>query len=245
MTNSNKNLVSKPQAGFTLIEMAVVLVILGLVISTLFAPLAAQRDIKNITGTQSSLNQIKEAINGFAILNGRLPCPAKVIADPSNASYGLEDSSLCGQEGLLPWKTLGVPENDDWGAHRSLATDGWIGYWKYRADSNFTTQVLFSSKILADLTTESISNLVFADKLVIQDSTGNNLTPNSISLGKEKPIAIVYSTGKDLVANGQNSGAADSTYESDTNSTAFDDMLIWITRPVLVNRMVSAGKLPQ
>lgn len=240
MKNSNKNLVSQPQTGFTLIEMAVVLVILGLVISTLFAPLAAQRDIKDITGTQTSLSLIKEAINGFAILNGRLPCPTNQ-ADPSNAGYGLEDCSIT-TEGYLPWKTLGVPETDEWGTHRTLSTDAWVGFWRYRADSNYdSTIALFSTNMLASVP-------AFADNLIVRDTPvppktiGNDLTPSAA--GTEKPIAIVYSTGKDLLANGQNSGAVDSIYESDVNSAAFDDMLIWITRPALVNRMVSAGKLP-
>lgn len=235
MKNINKALSFKTQSGFSLVEMAVVLVILGLVLTTLFAPLAAQRDIKNIIGTQASLNQIKDAINGFAILNGRLPCPAKVIADPSNASYGLEDTTLCGQEGLLPWKTLGVPETDEWGAHRTSSVDTWIGYWKYRVDTNYTTTALFNTNMMASVP-------AFANSFLIKDTAGNDVTSSVV--GTEKPIIVVYSTGKDLVANGQNA-SIDSTFESDTNSAAFDDMLIWITRPALVNKMVSAGKLPQ
>ncbi len=243
MTNlkSSSATLEKTQ-GFSLVEMAVVLVILGMVLATLIAPITVQRDIKNIVNTQSSLNVIKEAINGFVILNARLPCPAKLIADPADPSYGLEDLTICGQEGLVPWKTLGVSENDEWGMHRYLIADQWVGYWRYKPDVNFTTTTLFASKILADLTLETSSSLVFADKLLVQDSSGNALTPNS--LAQEKPIAIIYSTGKDLVANGKNAGAADSTYESDSNSVAFDDILVWITRPLLVNRVVSAGKLP-
>lgn len=227
--------------GFTLVEMAIVLVILGLVLATLFAPLSAQRDIKNITGTQTSLSQIKEALYGFAILNSRLPCPARLIADPQDINYGLEDITLCAQEGLLPWKTLGMSETDEWGTHRTLATDPWIGYWKYRPDSNFTTSITFSNKMLMDLKTEIASNLVFADKIVVRDSSDNNLTPSTI--GTEKPIAVVYSTGKNLIANGKNS-IIDSTYQSDVSTADFDDILIWISRPLLVNRLVSAGKLP-
>lgn len=226
--------------GFTLVEMAVVLVILGLVLATLFAPLSAQRDIKNIIGTQASLNQIKDAIYGFAVLNGRLPCPAKVIADPTNASYGLEDATLCGQEGLLPWKTLGVPETDEWGTHRILATDLWFGYWKYRIDSNYSTTGLFNANMMASAPT-------FANNFVVKDAAGNDLTPSAAST--EKPIAIIYSTGKNLVANGQNdpTDPTDPTgiiFEADANSSTFDDILIWVTRPALVNRLVSAGKLP-
>lgn len=233
MTNSNKNLVSQAQTGFTLIEMAVVLVILGLVIGTLFAPLAAQRDIRDITGTQNSLNLIKEAINGFAILNGRLPCPTNQ-PDPINVNYGLEDCTIK-TEGYLPWKTLGVPETDEWGHHRTLTTEAWLGYWRYRADNYYDQNPQFNTNILA-------STPAFFDNLLVKDSAGNDLTPTAA--GAEKPIAIVYSTGKDLVANGQNL-VVDNIYESDVNSASFDDILIWITRPVLVNRMVSAGKLPQ
>lgn len=230
-----KQLLSKRYSyGFTLVEMAVVLVILGLVLATLFAPLSAQRDIKNIVGTQASLNQIKEAMYGYAVLNGRLPCPAKVIADPTNANYGLEDATLCGQEGLLPWKTLGVPETDEWGTRRILATDLWFGYWKYRIDSNYSTTALFSANMMASTPT-------FANNFLVKDAAGNDVTPSAAST--EKPIAILYSTGKDLVANGQNI-SIDTTFESDTNSAVFDDILIWITRPALVSRLVSAGKLP-
>jgi hypothetical protein len=34
------------------------------------------------------------------------------------------------------------------------------------------------------------------------------------------------------------------TYQADVPSTTFDDILIWISRPLLMNRMVAAGKLP-
>jgi hypothetical protein len=33
-------------------------------------------------------------------------------------------------------------------------------------------------------------------------------------------------------------------YQSDVPGPNFDDILIWISRPILFNRMVAAGKLP-
>ena len=222
--------------GFTLVEMAVVLVIIGLVVSGLFVPLTAQRDIRDVSGTQSSLKLISEAIYGFTILNGRLPCPS-TETDPTNANYGLEDAACSvsyANEGYLPWKTLGVPQVDEWGTPRTAVTDPWNGHWRYRIDRNFTTTASFST----NMTSTSPS---FGDSLSVQDSSGISLTSTV-----ERPIAIVYSTGKDLVANGQNASyeATAGTYENNTNTSTFDDILIWISRPVLVNRLVAAGKLP-
>lgn len=222
--------------GFTLVEMAVVLVIIGLIISGLLVPLAAQRDIRDMSGTQSSLKLISEAIYGFVVLNGRLPCPS-TQTDPANANYGLEDAACSADyasEGYLPWKTLGVPQVDEWGTPRTAATDPWNGHWRYRIDRNFTTAASFSTNIIT--TPPS-----FGDSLSVQDSSGVSLTSTT-----ERPIAIVYSTGKDLVANGQNASyeATAGIYENNTNTPTFDDILIWISRPVLVNRLVAAGKLP-
>ena len=62
--------------GFTLIEMAIVLMIVGLLLGGMLVPLSAQMDQRNISDTQKSLSEIKEALIGYAMANGRLPCPA-------------------------------------------------------------------------------------------------------------------------------------------------------------------------
>ena len=218
--------------GFSLIEMAVVLVILGLIISTLLTPLGVQRDLKDINGTQLNLKLINEAIYGFVVLNGRLPCPT-TQANPANANYGLEDCSIT-TEGYLPWRTLGVTATDEWGTLRQATTDPWNGYWRYRRDQNYSTVALFSTNISA-----AVPAYAPSDALSVVNSAGIQLTSNT-----ERPIAIIYSTGKDLLANGQNSGVVNSVYESNESTSTFDDMVIWISRPVLVNRLVTAGKLP-
>jgi prepilin-type N-terminal cleavage/methylation domain-containing protein len=223
--------------GFTLVEMAVVLVIVGIFLGGLLIPLTAQLDAKNYNETRQRMANINEAIYGFVIINGRLPCPT-FESNPASPNYGIESTSPadCDIEGYLPWKTLGVTPTDAWGAPRMASTDVWNGHWRYRVDTNFITAPLFSTNILV-----SPSATVFGAGLAVQDSAGNLLTSNSPT--GERPIAIIYSTGKDLVANGENF-SINPLYESNTANNNFDDFLIWLTRPVLVNKLASASRLP-
>ena len=224
MTMTRKN------GGFTLVEMAVVLVIVGLMLGGLIGPISAQMEQRSYLETRQRLGEIKEALLGFAILNGRLPCPSTTV-DPASALFGVEDATcpLAGAttDGYLPWKTLGVTATDAWGSGQTSATAGMVGYWRYRIDRNFA--VAFNM-------TTSFS----VDALKVQDSVGNSLTTT------ERPVAIVYSTGKNRSPDGANASyeAATGVYESDAQSPAFDDVVMWLGRPLLMNRMVAAGKLP-
>lgn len=214
--------------GFTLVEMAVVLVILGLMLGGLMIPISAQIEQRSLSETRASLEQIRETLIGFAIIHGRFPCPT-TQTNPLAAGYG-EEAAPCpapAAEGYLPWKTLGLREIDSWGTVRSENTDPWNGYWRYRVHPNFSAAVPFSLDTDFDGT-----------NFVIRNSDGNNLTGNT-----EPPIAIVYSTGKNLVPDGENA-EFDLTYQGGTPSSTFDDITVWISRPLVFNRMVTAGRLP-
>lgn len=205
--------------GFSLVEMAIVLAIVGLLLGGLLPTISSQIEQQRRNETRKQMGEIKDAIFGFAIINGKLPCSA--------TSNGEADSTCTApsSDNYLPWKTLGVPETDAWG-----------GRWLYRVDPAFASSVPFT------LTTTTTASLL------IQDSAGTALTTTT-----ERPIAILYSTGKNLLADGQNT-IFDATYQSDVprnddKSTTgineeFDDITIWISHPQLVNRMVTAGKLP-
>ena len=178
------------------------------------------------------LNEIRDALYGFVIINGYLPCPT-TIADPSQANYGVAAASCSANpaaEGFLPWKTLGVTETDAWSGKRIVTASP--GYWRYRVDRNFA-----NSGVPVTLST-SFS----ADALTIKDSNGNDLNTAS-----ERPLVIVFSTGPNLTGDEQNASPnteVPGIFRSDVPSGNFDDILIWISRPQLFNRMVAAGKLP-
>lgn len=225
-----------PLKGFSLVEMAIVLTIVGLLMATLLPSLTSQMEQQRRMETRKQMEDIRQALMGFAVMNGRLPCPT-TQTDPTNANYGMEAGSCNSNptaEGYLPWKTLGVIEIDAWGTKRSNTSSPWNGYWRYRVDRNFS-----NSGSPFTLSTSFHSN----DALTIRDSAGNSLISTS-----ERPIALVFSTGSDLVANGQNAsfetGGTPGIYESDVQGSSYDDMLIWLSRPQLINRLVAAGKLP-
>jgi type II secretory pathway pseudopilin PulG len=212
-----------------MIELAVVLFIIGLVLGSILVPLATQVEQRKISDTRRALEEIREALTGFAIINGRLPCP-DTDTDPTNVNYGLENSPCSAAptaEGYLPWKTLGVTEMDAWGIKRTAVGSPRIGDWRYRVDRDFAV-------------TFTLTTGFGADSLTVRDSAGTALTST------ERPIAIVFSAGPNTVPDGQNAifEATNAFYQADVPSPTFDDILIWISRPILFNRLVSAGKLP-
>src|ERR1700740_2544337 len=84
------------EQGFTLAELAVVLGIVGLLLGGLMVPLAAQTDIRYRSDTEKALADIREALIGFAIVNGRLPCPADRSIATATTNAGAEATTGSG-----------------------------------------------------------------------------------------------------------------------------------------------------
>jgi prepilin-type N-terminal cleavage/methylation domain-containing protein len=75
--------------GFTLIELAIVLFIVALLLGGMLVPFSAQQEIHGRQETDRALATIREALLGFALINGRLPCPAiAATATGTNDSEG-------------------------------------------------------------------------------------------------------------------------------------------------------------
>ena len=108
----------RSQNGFTLVEMAIVLALIGLILGTGLTLLSAQQEQRHVEETKDRLDEAREALIGFAIARGRLPCPA------SSTSNGVEDLPATGPlalfaptpgNGFLPAVTLGLSNVDDHG----------------------------------------------------------------------------------------------------------------------------------
>ncbi|MFA4993908.1 MAG: type II secretion system protein [Bdellovibrionales bacterium] len=120
-------------SGFTLVEMAVVVVIMGLVMMTVLPALNTVRSANQLSLTQSNLRSLMLATAAYVQANGCLPCPA--VPGGTNKNFGRvgyytgEDTPsppiACGDcssapQGIPPFASLGIPA--------STAHDGW-GHW--------------------------------------------------------------------------------------------------------------------
>lgn len=113
------------QAGFTLAEVATVLVIIGLLLGGIMMSLPAQLEEGRINNTQKLLTEANEALLVFAVSNGRLPCPATLTSNgqESFAVVNATGGGTCTNpyDGYLPAATLGLTHINQ----QKLAIDGW------------------------------------------------------------------------------------------------------------------------
>ncbi|GHU10043.1 hypothetical protein AGMMS50225_12470 [Betaproteobacteria bacterium] len=213
--------------GFTLIELAVVLVILGLLSGMLITPLAARIEAHQRQLTGAMLDDIVDALTGFALLHGRLPCPS-LEADPASPAYGLEHPPPCdlSAPGYLPWRSLGVPAVDAWGSARTAAASPWLGHWRYFPDPAFTHAPI-------TLATVPAANIKINDHLGL------------LSTSSAPPVAVVWSTGPNHHGDGANAtySALAPTFHSGEATPAFDDQLRWIGHPLFIARLAQGGRL--
>ena len=68
--------VSRIQQGFTLVEIAIVLLIVTILLGYTVAMFPRQQELKQYRAVDQEMDHIIDAIVGFAQVNGRLPCPA-------------------------------------------------------------------------------------------------------------------------------------------------------------------------
>ncbi len=225
---------SKPPrhgTGFTLVELAIVLVIVALLASGLMVGIAAQRNAAETIDAQRQLENIRETLTGFALTHGRLPCPALPNLTSSDASVGVEN---CAQpHGVLPWVTLGLPEVDPWGRR-----------FTYYAHGSFTGAV--PSGALASFTLDTVGNANVKAGSGSSSNVASDLPAVVVSHGS-RGTGAWQPNGSQLpgVSGDEAENAdADLTFISRTQDGNFDDLVTWIVPSILKSKMVAAGRLP-
>ena len=122
--------------GFTLIEIAVVIVVLSLLLAMIAGLATAMLGQQRREATRQRLAGVETAIALFVSQNKRLPCPADGRTPGTTSGAGTEarndTTDVCNiggaantqTHGVVPWQTLGLAEQD--------VTDGWGNRLTYR-----------------------------------------------------------------------------------------------------------------
>ena len=231
-----KRIMRRPPTGFTLIELAIVLVIVAALIGGLLVPLSAQRDIQSYRETQKQLADISEALLGYAATHKATAAGRLYLPCPDTDDDGFENRAVdacAAAEGRLPWGDLGLGREDAWANRFRYRVDG--GYAN-RA-TGFSLGQAGSLRVCED---PACAKVLAKDLPVVIVSHGKNGAGAFNSSGGTNPAPA----GADEIAN-QN---ADNDFvlrtPGDAAGNEFDDLVVWLPPYVLFNRMIAAGKLP-
>jgi prepilin-type N-terminal cleavage/methylation domain-containing protein len=246
--------------AFTLIELMVGLLVMALLAGALALPLAAQLQARRFEDTRRQLEAASDALLGYASAHGRLPCPA-LESSAGQEAFATGGDSLNGEcatfhDGLLPAATLGLAGLDAQGFLR----DPWetaqnrLRYAVAGTTVNGVTRPFTRNQ---GMRTATLGGLADAGHLLFVCSSGDAASasgcgPASAQLTR-KAVFVVLSRGPNA-AHGAPAGDEARNADGDASFVAheprqgpgpgFDDVVHWAGVPLLVHRLLAAGRLP-
>lgn len=243
--------------GFTLTELAVVVAIVGLLLASAMYTLSAQTEQRNYEETRRRLEVARELVLNFAIVNGRLPCPAISTSSGDEAPLGGGTCTAPGPYGgWLPARSIGYQAVDTGG----FAVDAWGNRIRYAVSASALTGCLGSLPHFTNATNLRNNGLTCQpnDLVVCRTATGITATTCGSALAvtnQNTVVAIVFSTGKN---GAQGSAGIDEAANLNGDRVfvwhtptpvgsangEFDDQMAWIAVGELYGRLVAANVLP-
>lgn len=111
----------KSSAGFTLIELGMVMVVISFILGPIFSYLTISRDKESYQTTIEKQRKITVALSNFAQQYGYLPCPSRTLAGggtTDSPSIGTQarrcdtTATFSQRHGIVPFRTLGLNQDD-------------------------------------------------------------------------------------------------------------------------------------
>lgn len=242
------------EAGFSLIEVAIVLAIMGLVLGASLTVMRTQMTNRAIDETQGRLQVIEDALRAFVARHNRLPCPAVRELAETDGNYGREAASagVCTDTVEVPadeavpadrTDRLGVLPVRDLGLYGEQALDGWYRQYTYQVVASATSK-------------DSLSSSAWAGDVILLDAAGGAplLTEGVVAILSHgaNGAGAFQRNGQQLPAPAQVTAAdeaenADSDLEfvladySDLEANPYDDLVRVLTEDQIIQPLAAQG----
>jgi len=240
---ASRALFNRP-AGFTLLEISIVLVILGVLANAFLQPIGSQLESAKRKETRDLLLRVEQAVTGFAAAHGRLPCPAPF----DQTAIEIIDCTLTSRYGTVPAVTLALPGKRN--EHGALV-DAWNQPLHYMVSASDHPQRGEPGQL--DFTTSSemgrVGMMHLAAEIQICAEPAGGDCPRRALLANQVPV-VFFSSGKPAEHSSLEAENLDGDavfVHRDFSAAAgnrFDDLLHWIPENLLFYRMMQAGVLP-
>jgi type II secretory pathway pseudopilin PulG len=224
--------------------MTIVLAVISLLVGSILVPLATQVEERQSSDAQATLEEMRDALIGFAVVNGYLPCPDTGTNGSENVNGGTGycntitgDNVACGR---LPHSNLGVANADVWGNRVTYCVNERFARRTPAASFSLST----AGTDVRICTTQACTTVVNSTAVFALVSHGRN-GYGAINLGTGSQNALASSTDEQENYDNNDRNIVYRT-RSAAGATAgeFDDIVVWVSRYTVLNRMVVAGKLP-
>jgi len=218
------------QVGFSLLELAIVLLVVSLLASGMLMPLKTQLENQQIRSTKTTLQRLSEVIIGYTLSQGHLPCPD---SNDDGQQNRLANSRCQQNSGSLPWRDLGIEGRDAWGT-----------MIRFAVSPDYADQIDGAAGCATVTSGLSFSLCSQAQILVSRNLDGSD------QLAEEVPF-LLLSLG---MPRGFNSNLEAENLDGDLNfiqrdhsllaGAEFNDLLLWVPDSLLKYKMITANRLP-
>ena len=198
------------QKGFSLVELAIVLVIIGLLLTVALKAGISQIQSTRIATTKQKQDIIKLALMNFISSNNRLPCPAIAGLAPNTAGYGIEalNKGVCTGTfnadgsvvigaatgtvvtGIVPWGSLALSDEN--------ATDGFYNRFTYQVAVAATNTTSTTNRVAGLNTISGLKGAISIHSgtpTVLGAPIAGNQTNFCVPVGTCSAVLVIVSHG--------------------------------------------------
>ena len=217
-------------SGFTLVELAIVVVLIGIAMTLGLKTITATLDNATFSETKAKQERIKMALVSYLRTHGVLPCPDNsgdaVVATGIAPIPPTNKCSANAPEGygVVPWQTLGIS--------RETVIDGWGNYFTYRVANGTGGSKNWTEKASStnDFTIDELKTQTNA--LTVQELNADGSALDDVT---KKAVVVLVSHGKNgFGAKTTKVGARMPTDDAgdDEKTNATDGTATFVRRPL-------------